>query len=110
MQGIRPPLPDAAVALALAALAVVEGLVADVTTGSLLLAVALPLPLAWRRVSAVGAVLAVVAVVAVDALTGGEGLELVASTVALVLAVYSLGAHAGLRQGLGALAVCVVVA
>ena len=110
MQPIRPPIADASVALVLSALAAAEAMAADAATGSVLLAVALPLPLAWRRVSAVGAVLAVVAVVAVDALYGGQGLELVSSTVALVLAVYSLGAHAALRQGLAVLAMCGLVA
>jgi signal transduction histidine kinase len=109
MQWIRPPLADTALALGLSGLAAGEAVAGDATTASLVLAAALPLPLAWRRVSPVGAALAVVVVVAIDALTGGEGLELVAATLAIVLAVYSLGAHAALRPGLAALGACLLV-
>ena len=106
----RPPLADVALAVALAILACVEAVASGSGTRSVLLAAALPLPLAWRRIVPSAAVLGVLAFVAADALSGGEGLELVSSTVAIVLAVYSLGAHASLEEGLLTLGACLGVA
>jgi len=107
---LHPQRSDLVLALALAVASAFEAVAVDAPTRSLLLALSLPLPLAWRRVAPAAAALAVLAIVAADALTGGDGLELVSATVAIVLAVYSLGAHADLREGLLVLGACLLVA
>jgi signal transduction histidine kinase len=100
---LRPPVADVALALVVALLAVAEVAGTDPSVGGFVLAAALPLPLAWRRAAPVGSAAAILTIVAIDGLSGGDGLDLLFSIIVILLALYTVGAHADLQQGLAVL-------
>jgi hypothetical protein len=84
MSARHPPFADIALAIGLVGLAAAEVLGTAPSGSAFLFAAALPLPLAWRRVLPIGAAVAVLAIVGIDALSGGDGLEFVFTTVVIV--------------------------
>ncbi len=103
MSLLRPPVADIALAVVVALLAAAEVAGADPSVGGFVFGAALALPLAWRRTVPVGAAAAILTIVAIDGLAGGDGLDFLFSTVVILLALYSVGAHADLQQGLAVL-------
>jgi signal transduction histidine kinase len=110
----RPPRADVAIAAALCAGLALEVVVYDTLRGplaaNLLAAVAMGVPIAWRRAAPLGAVLAfgVVGTVAAATLTAPQ--SFIGAFVALALLSFSVAAHEPRERalvGLGGLMVCV---
>src|SRR5687768_10073462 len=98
---------DAALALLLAAFVVEEILNSDVTGPPALLvpaALGMTLPLAWRRTHPLASTAVVMAVFATVTLLDDSGHEPQSTLLALLLSVYSVGAHAPRREALAGLA------
>jgi signal transduction histidine kinase len=97
---------DAGVALLLAVLVVDEILTSDVTGPPALLvplALAMTLPLAWRRTAPLVTTAAVMAAVVAQSLLDHSSQEPQTPLVALLLATYSVGAHAERRAAIAGL-------
>ena len=98
VRSVSPLVADASLASALAIVAELEVLASASFPGSdRASAVAIPfmtLPLAWRRRAPVSAAAVVYAAYAAQALAGGHAEQSVAVAVALLVAIYSIAAHA----------------
>ncbi len=101
-RAVPPLVADASLASALAIVAELEVLASASFPGSdEASAVAIPfmtLPLAWRRRAPVSAVAVVYAAYAAQALAGGHAEQSVAVSIALLVAIYSIAAHAPERR------------
>ena len=108
LRSISPLTADACLACALAIVAELEVLASSGLPGSdAAAALAVPvitLPLIWRRRSPAAAFVAVYGAYAAQALAGGEAEQSIAVSVALLVSIYSVAAHAtDVRVALGAL-------
>jgi len=110
MSTLRPPPADVALALVVASLAAAEVAGTDPSLGGFVFAAALPVPLMWRRAAPVGAAAAVLTIVAIDGLAGGHGLDLLFTTIVILLALYAVGAHADRQQAVAVLGAYLAVA
>ena len=100
---------DALLAVLLAALVVEEILTSDVSGPPALLvpaALGVALPLAWRRSYPLASTAVVVTVFTVTSLLDTSGHEPQSTLLVLLLAAYSVGAHAPRRAALAGLALC----
>ena len=107
----RPPVLDAALACALAAVAEVEAwVVLDHGARWLMVPAALlgTLPLAWRRRTPLATMLVVIGSLVLVTLAGVDLEEPMAPFVGVVIAMYSVAAHASRRRGLLGLGVGLV--
>jgi signal transduction histidine kinase len=104
MRVFRPPLGDIALAVVLALLAAAEIAGTNPSARGFVFAAAVPIPLAWRRIVPLGAAVATLTMLALDGLTGGDPLDLLVPPIVILVALYSLGAHAELEKSLAVLA------
>lgn len=104
MRAFRPPLGDIALAVVLALLAAAEIAGTNPSARGFVFAAAVPIPLAWRLIVPLGAPVATLTMLALDGLSGGDPLDLLVPPIVILVALYSLGAHAELEKSLAVLA------